>query len=39
MTFVPPRGAGIRDFALTRQIYYYNPTEGAGALPPYVLYS
>ena len=39
MTFTPPAGALIRDFALTRQVYYYNPTRDSGTLPPYILYS
>ena len=39
MTFRPPAGAAIRDFALNRQIYYFNPTRDSGTLPPFILYS
>jgi hypothetical protein len=39
MTFTPPSGAVVRDFALTRQVYYYNPVRDAGTAPPYILYS
>ena len=39
MTFRPPSGAKIRDFALTRWMYYYNPTRDPNTAPPYILYS
>ena len=40
LTFTPPSGAKVRDFFLTRWIYYYNPTlDGSGTAPPYILYS
>jgi hypothetical protein len=39
MTFRPPSGAKIRDFVLTRWVYYYNPTRDSGTAPPYILYS
>ena len=39
MTFRPPSGAKIRDFALTRWMYYYNPTRDPDTAPPYILYS
>jgi hypothetical protein len=38
MYFRPPAGALIRDFTLTRQVYYYNPTRDSGTAPPYILY-
>ena len=39
MTFRPPAGAKIRDFVLTRWVYYYNPTRDPGTAPPDILYS
>jgi hypothetical protein len=39
MTFVPPTGAGIREFALTRQIYNYNPPNTPDQPPPFIVYS
>ena len=39
LTFTPPPGALVRDFALTRQIYYYNPTREDAPYPPFILYS
>ena len=39
LSFTPPSGAAVRDFNLTRQIYYYNPVRDAGTAPPYILYS
>jgi hypothetical protein len=40
LTFTPPSGARVRDFFLTRWVYYYNPTiDGSGTAPPYILYS
>ena len=39
MTFTPPTGALVRDFALTRQVYYYNPVRDDAPVPPYILYS
>lgn len=39
ITFTPPAGATLRDFDMTRQIYYYNPVRDSGTAPPYILYS
>jgi hypothetical protein len=39
MSFVPPSGTGIREFALTRQIFNYNPPNTPEQPPPFIVYS
>src|SRR3954452_3332758 len=39
MSFVPPHGTAIRDFAMTRQIYNYNPPNTPEQPPPFIVYT